>query len=297
MMEIAPRKFGPVWFIAGVNGGKYPYCHSVYLEGPGVLIDPGSDRDALTALRDGPGVKEVWLSHWHEDHFMHLDLFDDLPLRMPALETEPFSDVERFLDWYGLDDPSYRAWWRDALASTFHYRPRRPAFTFTGFETITRGELTVSVIPTPGHTPGHTAFHFRGPEVLFLGDYDLTRFGPWYGDRDSSIEDTIASINRLRAVPARVWLAGHEQGVFETEPGVLWDQYLAVIAQREAKLTAFLSQPRTLDEIVAQWIVYRRPREPKGFFEFGERALMSKHLARLIAAGTVECAHGRFCCR
>jgi hypothetical protein len=42
-----------------------------------------------------------------------------------------------------------------------------------------------------------------------------------------------------------------------------------------------------MDEIVDAWIVYGKPREPKAFFEFGERALMKKHLERLIRLGIV----------
>jgi hypothetical protein len=42
-----------------------------------------------------------------------------------------------------------------------------------------------------------------------------------------------------------------------------------------------------LDEIVEAWIVYGRPREPKAFYEFGERALMKKHLERLMRLGRV----------
>jgi glyoxylase-like metal-dependent hydrolase (beta-lactamase superfamily II) len=288
------RRFGPLVFIPGANEGRYPFCHSVFVEGAGVLIDPGSDRSRLMTLRDDPGVREVWLTHWHEDHLMHLDLFEDVPLRVSEREVEPLSDLDKFLDWYGLDDPAHRAWWKEALKTQFHYRPRAPAGVFHGEEIITLDSLTVEVIPTPGHTPGHLAFFFREPAVLFLGDYDLTRFGPWYGDRDSSIEDTIASVQYLRTRPARVWLTGHEQGVFETEPGELWDRYLNVIAERESKLLAFLSQPRTLEEIVGQWIVYRKPREPKGFFEFGERALMGKHLERLTARGEVRLAAGKY---
>jgi len=41
MME--KQHFGPVWFIAGENRGRYPSCHSVYVDGPGVLIDPASN--------------------------------------------------------------------------------------------------------------------------------------------------------------------------------------------------------------------------------------------------------------
>jgi glyoxylase-like metal-dependent hydrolase (beta-lactamase superfamily II) len=72
------RCFGPVRFIPGQNNGKYPNCHSIYIEGAGVLIDPAADRDRLIRLKQESGAKAVWLSHWHEDHITHLDLFEDL---------------------------------------------------------------------------------------------------------------------------------------------------------------------------------------------------------------------------
>ena len=118
--------------------------------------------------------------------------------------------------------------------------------------------------------------------VLFLADYDLGKFGPWYGDLDSSIEDTIASVEMLRKIPARVLLTGHETGLFEGEDGAVFDRYLNIIALREEKLLDFLKGPKTLDEIAGAWIVYGRAREPKGFFEYGERAIMKKHLERLM---------------
>jgi hydroxyacylglutathione hydrolase len=142
-------------------------------------------------------------------------------------------------------------------------------------------------LSTPGHTPGHTAFFFQEQGVLFMGDYDLTKFGPWYGDAKSSIEETILSVRRLREIPAKVWIAGHEAGLFEADPGELWERYLVVISFREEKLLEFLKQPRTLDDIVEAWIIYGRPREPKAFFAFGERAHMKKHLEKLMREGIV----------
>ena len=123
--------------------------------------------------------------------------------------------------------------------------------------------------------------------MLFLGDYDLTPFGPWYGDRDSSIQDTILSIEQLRKFPANTWLTCHETGIFEEDPGELWDQYLAVIHDRETKLVDLLKDPKTMADIVDAWIVYRRPREPKEFYAFAERAIMQKHLDVLISNSTV----------
>jgi hydroxyacylglutathione hydrolase len=276
------KHFGPVWFIPGNNRGKYPYCHSVYVEGAGILIDPASDRDRLIQLRENPGVREIWLSHWHEDHIMHLDLFEDIPLVVPRIETPPLADIEVFMDWYGLEKPEYRAEWRPLLVDQFHYRPRIPARVFEGNEIIPLGALTVEVIHSPGHTPGHLAFFFREPKVLFMGDYDLGKFGPWYGDRESSIGDTISSVRKLRKIPAHTWITGHETGLFEDDPAEHWDRYLGIIDEREGKLLTYLNHPRTLEEIVSQWIIYHKRREPLSFFEFGERGMMAKHLERLL---------------
>jgi len=279
--------FGPIRFIPGENNGKYPFCHSVYIEGAAVLIDPASDRARLQRLREESGVEAVWLSHWHEDHFMHLDLFDDVPLWISEPDAPQLSDVELFLDGYGIEEEDYRRYWRDIVTDMFHFRPRRPAGFLKGGQQIRLQTTSVEIIRTPGHTPGHLCFFFKEPGVLFLGDYDLTPFGPWYGDRDSSIAQTIASIERLRNVPAKTWIVCHENGVFEAPPGNLWDQYLNVIWQREGKLLDLLSVPKTIEEIVAAWIVYRKPREPEAFFAFAEKAIMQKHLDRLIADATI----------
>jgi hydroxyacylglutathione hydrolase len=245
-------------------------------------------------LRADPGVKGVWLSHWHEDHLMHLDLFDDAPLWISERDAPPLSDLDSFMDAYGMDQADERAFWREILVKDFHFRPHTPAgFLQEGTE-LSVGGVIIEALSTPGHTPGHTAFFFKEQGVLFMGDYDLTKFGPWYGDVESSIEQTIASIRRLRSMPAKVWIAGHEAGLFEADPGELWERYLDVITVREEKLLGLLKQPRTLDDIVGAWIIYGRPREPKAFFAFGERAHMKKHLEKLMREGIVRLEGERY---
>ena len=287
------RSFGPIRFLPGENRGRYPFCHSLYIEGAGVLIDPASDRERLIRLRAEEEVKLVWLSHWHEDHFMHLDLFDDLPLWISPRDAPPLADLRILLDWYGLNDQE-RTVWEPLLREQFHYRPRKPAQYLMDGETIRLGDLSVDVIATPGHTPGHLAFLFREPSVLFAGDYDLTRFGPWYGDLFSDIDATRASLIRLSGIRAHIVLTGHETGVFEDPPEELWRQYGSVIEEREKKLLALLEQPRTLEEIVAACIIYGRPREPRAFFAFGERVHMIKHLEHLQKRGMVLSGNGYY---
>ena len=214
---------------------------------------------------------------------MHLDLFEHVPLFISEEDAPQISDVELFLDGYGIENTEQRLAWREIVTSQFHFRPRIPA-GFLGEGRQNRSDkLTIDIVASPGHTPGHLCFFFREPGVLFLGDYDLTPFGPWYGDRDSSIQDTIASIQRLKSIPAKTWLTCHEAGIFEEDPGDLWDQYLAVIDYRQNRLLDFLSEPRTMADIIDQWIVYGRPREPREFFTLAEGMIMQKHLDLLIS--------------
>jgi hydroxyacylglutathione hydrolase len=286
-VEVMEQKFGPIVFIPGDNSGNYPNCNSLYVQGDlRILIDPASNRGRLAQIRDMPGVDAVLLSHWHEDHLMHLDLFDDRPLWMSAADSEPLRSLENFFDAYDMNDGE-REPWAKTMHEVFHFKSRAPHRLIGSDEVIDLGGVTVEVVHTPGHTPGHLALLFREAEVLFLGDYDLTFFGPWYGDTNSDIDEVLASLQKLRAVPARTWLASHGEGIFLSDPGELWDTYVSVIHQRDQRLLDLLSQPRTIADIIEERIVYKKKREPQEFFDFGERAIMGKHLKRLIKKGEV----------
>jgi glyoxylase-like metal-dependent hydrolase (beta-lactamase superfamily II) len=281
-----------LWFIRGKNKGKYPYCHSLFLHEAGILIDPASDRETLRELRDKGQVKAIWLSHWHEDHFKDLDLFEDMPFYITREDAPPLSSLEEFLA--GYDSEEDFQYWQQVLLEEFHFRPRHPAGYLTPNTTLELPGVSVEIVAAPGHTPGHIALFFRETGILFLGDYDLTPFGPWYGDHNSSIEDTISSLHRLRSIPARLWVTSHEQGIFTHPPEELWDRYEKIIYEREEKLLSALGKPLTLEEIVNLWIIYGRPREPRAFFAFGERAHMKKHLQNLIERGMVRKIGDRF---
>ncbi len=273
-------------FIPGKNRGRYPHCHSLYVAEAGVLIDPASDRDRLKRLRQEQGVNQVWLSHWHEDHFKDLDLFDDLPLCIMEPDALPLANMENLLDAYGMD-AEFRDDWYIQLQDFFHFRPRTPDRFLRDGETVDLGSTRVSIIAAPGHTPGHAAFYFDAPDLLFMGDYDMSSFGPWYGDRDSDIDMLIRSINHLRGIPAGIHITSHGTGFFEETSDHLWNSYLGIIQTREENLLALLETPHTMEGIIGAAIVYGRPREPRHFFEFGERAIMEKHLERLKRKGLV----------
>lgn len=215
------HQLGRLRFIGGENNSKYPYNHSLFIDGGDVcvIIDPACSWEKLARLRDKEGVDMVWLSHWHEDHFHYVYLFGDSPLWISEWDFPPLTDIEIFLDWYGVSDERARAYWRKVMTDEFNFQPKSQARFIRSEKEIDLGQVKVQAIATPGHTPGHLSFFFPEEEVLFLGDYDLTAFGPWYGDVASSIDETIKSIRRLKEIPAKKWIACHEKGLFEENPG------------------------------------------------------------------------------
>jgi glyoxylase-like metal-dependent hydrolase (beta-lactamase superfamily II) len=238
------------------------------------------------------------LSHYHADHIKDLDLFDDLPFYIHEKDGPALSDIELYLDAGAIDDEAYRKQWRQILQDKFRFKPRKPAGYLKGGHMALSDHLTVNIIHTPGHTQGHTAFYFEEPGVCFLGDYDLTEFGPWYGDRSSNIADIISSVHLLRNIPAKIWITGHGIGLIQEHPKEAWTRYLNVILEREQKLLAHLLEHpyegQTMEDLIYKWIVYGKPREPKALYEVGEKALVTKHLQALITEKVVVCKRNRY---
>jgi len=63
---------------------------------------------------------------------------------------------------------------------------------------------------------------------------------------------------------------------------------------KRGRLLSLLSRPRDRQEIIEAWIVYGKAREPKHGIEFGEWAIMEKHLEQLIRQGRVVHKQGRY---
>ncbi len=257
-------------------------------------MDPGSDEAVLRNLSFGNGVDVVVTSHYHEDHGCFNHLFENSELWVHETEAPCYRSFDTLMEYSGLKDSPYHKEWRDLLTSRCNYRERNPARVFKDGDVLDLGRTKVQVIHTPGHSPGHCSFYFPDEGVLFLADLDLCAFGPWYGDRFSDIGQTRSSMERLLSLPADIYITSHEIGIVEGDITDLAAQYLAVIDQREGRLIEFLRQPRTMKEIVDRWLIYGKERKPRFFFEFGEEAMIKKHLKRLTRAGLVREMGDRF---
>jgi hydroxyacylglutathione hydrolase len=124
-----------------------------------IVIDPGSDPDAILALvrRERLTVCAYMLTHGHVDHISALaDLCDAMPapIGMHASDLSwAFSEANGMLPFY----PPPR-------------RPAEIARHLIDGQVWQDGGIECRVIATPGHTPGSVCLFFPADNVLFSGD-------------------------------------------------------------------------------------------------------------------------------
>ena len=148
----------------------------------------------------------------------------------------------------------------------------------------------MQVLHTPGHSPGHLSLFFPDEKVLFTADLDLVKAGPYYGDKESDIDETIRSLERLMDIDADIYLSCHgKYGVYDGDPAYI-QKYLDVIYQRENRLLESLAEkPLTIEEITNLGIIYGK-REVSGAWDLSlsEKMMMKKHIERLVRAEKVR---------
>ena len=289
------RQIGHVTVLGGVRAGKYPHGNSLLVEGSeeSLLIDPSLSLIGRPPLI--PGVDRVINSHCHEDHIAGNHLFPDAVWQLHELDVVGLRSLDDMMKIYGYGGPTEKEF-RRSVVEDFHYTPRPDAESFAGDTVFDLGGVTVRVIHTPGHTRGHCCFLIEPEGILYLGDIELSSFGPYYGDAWSSLEDFEKSLGVVRGIVTKHYATFHHIGVLDGREAFLerLDRFASVIASREKRLVEYLAEPRTLDDVIAHRFVYR-PGDDVKWADSAERGSMSQHIARLVTAGRVrEVEPGRY---
>ncbi len=290
------RTFGAVTVLLGDKNGKYPQGNSLLVRGRDsrLLMDPSLALAARAAeLRGAADV--VAHSHVHEDHVAGLFLFPDAEVWAHGADALGLRSLDGLMEIYGYGEPLTSSM-RSYVSDSFHYVARPDVREFADGAVFDLGGCRVRAIHLPGHTRGHCALLVEPEGVLFLGDIDLTGFGPYYGDAWSDLEDFEQSLDRVRRIDARLWVSFHHVGVVD-DPQVFSDKlaaFAAKIPAREQALLQFLAAPRTLEELVAHRFLYPSHAQAP-FIDAVERRTIVQHLRRLVAGNAVvEIEPGRF---
>ena len=278
---------GATEVLLGVENGKYPHGNTVVVRGSEerILIDP-----SLSLWEsDIPEVDRVILTHVHEDHVAGLARFPDTPVAANERDAPHLRSVADLLEIYGLPAeavPDFEV----ELVESFHFAPRPDVESLADDVVLDLGGgTTVTGIPTPGHTAGHTAYLIEPDGVLVIGDIDLTGFGPYYGDATSSLTSFVDSIERIREIDAGWVVTFHLKAVFTERSSYLeaLDAFAAVIDRRDGEILEFLAEPHTMAEMVAHRFLYR-PHVVLPWVDSAEERTTRQHLARMEARGQVE---------
>lgn len=125
-----------------------------------VVVDPGGDLHKIEAALKSLAVqlKAVWLTHGHIDHAGATATVSEkysIPIIGPQKEEQ---------------------FWIDMLPqqSAMFGFPQAPMFTPDQWleqgDKVTVGNQTLSVMHTPGHTPGHVVFYSEPAKLVVVGD-------------------------------------------------------------------------------------------------------------------------------
>jgi glyoxylase-like metal-dependent hydrolase (beta-lactamase superfamily II) len=124
-----------------------------------LVIDPGEEAERILAAIEGTGaeVEAILLTHTHFDHVgavAPVARATGAPVYVPEIEKPVLADIMAYVPWEGFGP--YESW--DAEE------------TLAGGETLELAGLTLDVIFTPGHSPGHVTYSVRGEDAIFSGD-------------------------------------------------------------------------------------------------------------------------------
>jgi glyoxylase-like metal-dependent hydrolase (beta-lactamase superfamily II) len=288
-----PSHYGPVTVLFGRGGGRYPDGNSVLVQGERetILIDPSVGvADGNYAL---PEIDRVLNSHCHEDHIAGNFRFPDASWHFHEDDLQGIHSIENLIAFYGYEGKAAEAFY-PLLTTRFHYTPRSDAVAFGEGDVFDLGGVIVRVVHTPGHTRGHCCFMIewpdedRGRRFLYLGDIELTGFGPYYGDACSSLVDFERSLELIASLEADWYGTFHHIGVLEEDAyRERLGRFAGMIENREQRLLDYLAEPRSYEEVVAHRFVFR-PGDDLPYAEPAERRSMRMHLDRLLEAGAIR---------
>ena len=233
--------------------------------------------------------------HIHEDHIPGLSRLPGVPVHCHEEDAIGLESLDGFMQIFGMP-PEIEKDFRQEVLDQFHYAPRDDVRTFTDGASFDLGGVTIEVVHTPGHTRGHCVLVVPEARAAYLGDIELTGFGPYYGDAWSSLDDFEASIRRCRELDADHFITFHHKWVIDgmDELAPMLDAFQGVIDQREDRMLEFMSEPRTIQDCVDHRFVYR-PHVEVTFVTPVETRCAQLHIDRMLTDGrVVEVEDGRY---
>lgn len=159
-----------------------------------IVVDPGDNIDDLLTiiLKHGLKVKDIFITHGHIDHVggaMKLKAATGAPITMSEKDFAQIKLLDLQATWVGMSSPG-----KVSIDVNAKNQDR-----------VKVGDLSATILLTPGHTEGSSCLYFADEKKLIAGD---TLFAGSIGRTDlpgGSYEKIIASLHgQLMALPDEV---------------------------------------------------------------------------------------------
>ena len=160
----------------------------------GAVVDPGGDLDQIEAAitEEGVTVGKILITHGHADHAGGAA---ERAERLGVAIEGPHLDDDFLIE--AMAHQAQRTGLVGARAFT-------PARWLDEGECVSFGQVQLSVIHCPGHTPGHIVFHSAESKLAVVGD---VLFRGSIGRCDGPKGDHMALVNAIRG---KLWPLGND---------------------------------------------------------------------------------------
>jgi glyoxylase-like metal-dependent hydrolase (beta-lactamase superfamily II) len=286
-VEIEPH----VHLVRGENNARFPEANSLLVDDEILtLVDAGSSMNSLkSTLRDlGHAISDIdriVLTHFHIDHKGHAA--DIQKISACELICHPLAETgvrtfEGMVEFYGIGGHPHFDDWKQLLAMRFDHviTAYEVTGTFEEGKPIDCGTTELVPLHLPGHTIDHTCFGINGLETILLVDIDLTRFGPWYGNEVSDIEDFKTSVQKVIDLQPKTGISSHLIDPVTEDLDNHLMRYLNIFDEREERILENISNGfDTLEKLTRKPTIY--PRIPLPAYLVFEQFMLEKHLELL----------------
>jgi len=287
------------------NPSKFTYHGTgTYIVGHGdiVVVDPGPDlvshRDALWKVVRSERVRAILVTHCHSDH-SPLAAWLSAEAGAPTIAVGPHGVVESPEGMFDGEEelgPTRKPVEDDAsgdgeaeikIEESIDTEFTPDVHCVDGEVVVDGAGLTMTAVPTPGHTSNHCAFSLREEGALFTGDHIMGWSTTVVSPPDGDMRAYMGSLRKVAGRGDRSLWPTHGPPRFDAETYV--ESLIAHRESRSAQIIDFIDAngPSTVPEMVR--VLYASVREE--LHRPAARSVLA-HLIELVDDGRVHIADG-----
>ncbi len=282
---------GDVEFVWARNAKEFFFSNSIVVHTPDTLVvDPSANFSFFERLASQNKVRTVVNTHYHIDHRSLNHLFNNAQFLCHEKDREAILSFDNYLKFADQNQDSSYVMWLKGIFSSLEINREVIHETLKDKQYLPVKGLKIEVLHLPGHTPGHMGFYFEDLKTMYVSDIDLTPTGPWYANVSSNIDQFIASIERIKTIPADYYISSHGERVYEPEKFLeKLTRFEQAFEKRDQRILETLKEePKDLETLSKVGIIYKSSQLSDPLRSCFERQMVEKHLERLTIHGKIK---------